>query len=744
MAMWGTDETDLTYQKWTKMLEEEFDRQGIDAEIHDYYGHIGLTYEGMERQRIAEFVHDLNAEGKCPDLIVGCGDFVRWQLQRNLDSLVNSIPAVCFAQKNHELLKMMKEDLESVEGQIRKHMVQIHDTIELKNSLDFIDFLEGFRPVSTEPSVGGRSHRYVGLLDKTVWIDSLIWLDLLDQINRLNPEEYISLMEHSADDKFLIKKNNEGVKQFFTTSYKTPASNVILSYQPLVWQYYRTKSQLRFIQIKHDEVSRSLSEGPPIDPYYTITAEDFLVNDSCIGGHFSSVETMMADAVSAGKRLLKGESAESIGRLLHTTGYHVNWNLMRPTRAKLSDMPEYVQIYNDTLYDRDPKMAIIVYSVLIVLSAVLIVLSVIYSVHSIIKQRRSRMLVKEQMKQQIYNERLLELAINTCGSKMWDDRRGNSIIDRARVNDDWKKVLEGFYNATEVGLHKTEFHGRIDDDTEDHWYFVRMDVRNEHGKVRRSGYIINSDHVKEMEEKAREAHEVMVEARAREGFLSSMNHEIRTPLHAIVGFTMELARPEVRFSKEEIDMFADIIDGNAASLKKIINDILLVTLMKNANVSAHCTECSIGSLLDSRLWQEAMSLTQRRHNKVTIARGGDDVMVNADPQMVATVIENLIINASMFSAEGSTITIGWETTAEGPEIWVQDQGIGIDPRHHKMIFERFTKINSFSPGCGLGLFICKIYMDKMNGGISVESKLGEGARFILKFYPPQAVRERHF
>lgn len=737
MAMWCTDETDLTYQKWTKMLEEEFARQGIDAEIHDYYGEIGLTYEGRERRRISEFVHELDSIGQCPDLIVGCGDFVRWQLQRNLDSLVNSIPAVCFAQKNHELLEKMEEDLELEEGRTRKHMVQIHDTLELKKTLDFVDYLEDFFLEYEKPSVRGRSHRYVGLLDKhAVWIDSLIWLDLLDQMNQLNPEEYICLMEHSASDNFLVKKNNEGVKQFLTTSYKTPGSNVIIAYQPLLWQYYRSMSKLRFIQIKHDEVSRSVTEGPPIDPYYTMTAEDFLVNDSCIGGHFSSVETMMADAVSAGKRLLQGESAESIGRLLHTPGYHVNWDIMRSMGAKISDMPHYVQIYNDTLYDRDPKKAVFVYSVIIVLTVVLLLLSSIYSVRSIIKDRRSRALVNEQMKQQIYNERLLEAAISSCGSKMWDDKSGNSLMDRARVNDEWMKVLEGFYFVSVEGLYKTEFYGRIDDDTEDHWYFVRMDVRNEQGKVHRSGYIINSDHAKEMEEKAREAHEVMVEARTREGFLSSMNHEIRTPLHSIVGFSMELARPEVKFSKEEIDMFADIIDGNAASLKKIINDILLVTLMKNTNVSAHCVECSMKSLLDSRMWHEAMSLTLRRHNTVTIAEGGEDVKVNADPQMVATVMENLVINASMFSDEGSTISIGWNTTPEGPEIWVQDQGIGIDPRHHDMIFERFSKINSFSPGCGLGLYICKVYMKKMNGEIAVESNLGEGAKFILKFYPP--------
>lgn len=740
MAMWSTDETDLAYQRWTKLLEEEFARQGIDAEIHDYYGHIGLTYEGMERWRIAEFVHGLDSAGKCPDLIVGCGDFVRWQLQRNLDSLVNSIPAVCFAQKNHRLLGLQIDDLKEVEGKTREHLVQIHDTLELKNSLDFVDFLEEYRPLQTKRSASGRSHRYVGLLDKhPLWIDSLIWLDLRDQINKLDRDQYISLMDSALADNYLIKKNDEGVIQFATTSYKTPGSNVEISYQPLMWQYYRSMSKLRFIQIKHDEVSRSVSEGPPIDPYYTMTGEDFLVNDSCVGGHFASAEAMIADAVSAGKRLLQGESAESIGRLLHTPGYHVNWNLMRSTGAKISDMPDFVQIYNSTLYDRDPHKATVIYSVIGLIVAVFLIISFVYSVRGFIQQRRSRMLMHEQLKQQIFNEQLLELAITASGSKMWDDRRGNSITDRVKDSEEWVKVLEAFYANDEEGLYKTPFYGRIDDDSEDHWYNVRMDVRIDNGKVRRSGYVINIDHAKEMEEKAREAHEVLVEARAREGFISAMNHEIRTPLHAIVGFSMELARPEVKFTKEEIDMFADIIDSNAASLKKIINDILLVTLMKNTNVAAHCVECSMKSLLDSRMWHEAMSLTLRRHNTVTIAEGGEDVKVNADPQMVATVMENLIINASMFSAEGSTISIGWDNSNEGSEIWVSDQGEGIDPRHHDMIFERFSKINSFSPGCGLGLFISRIYMRKMGGSIGVESNLGEGAKFILKFYLPHLI-----
>ena len=63
---------------------------------------------------------------------------------------------------------------------------------------------------------------------------------------------------------------------------------------------------------------------------------------------------------------------------------------------------------------------------------------------------------------------------------------------------------------------------------------------------------------------------------------------------------------------------------------------------------------------------------------------------------------------------------------------MSDEGIGIAPEYHELIFDRFFKVDSFAPGCGLGLNICKTFVELMGGQISVESKVGEGSVFKIK------------
>ena len=79
--------------------------------------------------------------------------------------------------------------------------------------------------------------------------------------------------------------------------------------------------------------------------------------------------------------------------------------------------------------------------------------------------------------------------------------------------------------------------------------------------------------------------------------------------------------------------------------------------------------------------------------------------------------------------------MGWDRSREegwSAEIRVKDMGAGIDPKYQELIFERFFKVDSFTPGCGLGLYICKTFVELMGGRISVESKIGAGSVFIIK------------
>jgi signal transduction histidine kinase len=94
---------------------------------------------------------------------------------------------------------------------------------------------------------------------------------------------------------------------------------------------------------------------------------------------------------------------------------------------------------------------------------------------------------------------------------------------------------------------------------------------------------------------------------------------------------------------------------------------------------------------------------------------------------------NLFDNAAKFSPMGSTVTVIRTVTDDEVILSVKDQGIGIDPQYHNMIFTRFYKIDHFSQGAGLGLALCKELAECMGAKITVESELGKGSTFNLIF-----------
>ena len=731
VLMWSTDYTDPAYKAWTNKIAEAFNNHGVNVELHSYFGTMGFTYEAEQSRRITLLMHELDTLGKRPDLIMANGDYIMWLLMKTPDAILDSVPMVCYGLKDTALLQMQFDILKESEL-APKHIVEIHDTLMLQKGLDFVDFLEGFQPLLPHHR-NTRSHRFVGLLDNNFyWPDSLYGMDLKKQMRQLDPLRYLNCIDSVVRDTICVTKNKAGVISLALASFKEIDKNVMVLWHPLTWMFYRQKSQLRFIQLKHDEVSRSLSEGPNLGAYYTFTAEDFLTSDSCVGGFFSSADTLIHDAVEVGVRLMNGEPAEEFGRMMHHPDYHVNWDLLRPYGHSVKQMPDYVHLYNATFVDYYPILSKVLFYVGIVLFIALIITSLVYSVKGARRQMRNRKALQEQAQQAIYQERLLELALQTCDAIVWDDSEGMSIMQRITVPLEWTLRLQAFFANKEPGLYQLQFKGSIDGQPE-HWYEIRMDVHYHKSLIHRRGYVVNIDKMKEVEQMAAEAHQMLLDARTREGFLSSMNHEIRTPLHAVVGFSMELARVDAQLSDEDIAAFADIIETNAAMLTKIINDILLVTLMRNANVSAHVTSCKLHDLLDSKHWHTAMEVIQRRKNDLHIQPADESVVLQADSEMVAAVIDNLLLNASTFSQEGSRIELGWKASDKGVEIWVKDEGIGIEKAHFPMLYKPFFKINSFSQGAGLGLHIAETYMQKMGGSIRVESEPGKGSIFTISF-----------
>ena len=190
-------------------------------------------------------------------------------------------------------------------------------------------------------------------------------------------------------------------------------------------------------------------------------------------------------------------------------------------------------------------------------------------------------------------------------------------------------------------------------------------------------------------------------------FLANMSHEIRTPLNAIEGFSRIMAETD---SPEERMNFMEIIES-----KKQMTDLNEM--------------CKGIQLMFKFRCPDSVNLTWSQPNmKVTL---------NTDQNRLTQVFSNLISNALKHTSKGS-ITYGYRLINDGQEVefFVTDTGSGIAPEDIDHIFQTYVSRDAEQQnGYGLGLALCKIIVEKMNGHITVSSKLGEGStfRFTLPF-----------
>lgn len=108
----------------------------------------------------------------------------------------------------------------------------------------------------------------------------------------------------------------------------------------------------------------------------------------------------------------------------------------------------------------------------------------------------------------------------------------------------------------------------------------------------------------------------------------------------------------------------------------------------------------------------------------------EDLIVLTNPVRVAQILTQLLHNAAKFTEQGS-ITLSYEIAGERIVYSVTDTGIGIPEEKQDEVFERFTKLDSFSQGTGLGLSLCRLIADKLGGSLCVDKAYKEGCRILL-------------
>ena len=246
----------------------------------------------------------------------------------------------------------------------------------------------------------------------------------------------------------------------------------------------------------------------------------------------------------------------------------------------------------------------------------------------------------------------------------------------------------------------------------------------------------NKLQAKYLEEKNREIEKAKKHAeesdRLKTMFIQNMSHEIRTPLNAIVGFSQLMLTPGFELDENEKKEFSKTIRHNSDLLTTLVGDIISLSELESGRYVMKIQSHAVNDLC-----RMALETVKHRKNPDVDLRFktvfDNSYSFNTDGQRVEQVLINYLTNAIKYTKQGCiTLSVRPIENNTWIEFSVTDTGQGVPIEKQKEIFERFSKLDSFHQGTGLGLNICSIIAEKLGGIVMVDPDYTDGARFLLK------------
>ncbi|MCM1025055.1 MAG: response regulator [Roseburia sp.] len=235
-------------------------------------------------------------------------------------------------------------------------------------------------------------------------------------------------------------------------------------------------------------------------------------------------------------------------------------------------------------------------------------------------------------------------------------------------------------------------------------------------------------------------HMARAASKSKSAFLSSVSHDIRTPMNAIIGF-LSLLRNETE-NPRMVQEYVERIDAASQHLLGLINDVLDMNKIESGGATLNIAEIKLPAIID-----EINTITRPQANAkkqtfdIFVSRLNHEHLLG-DKMRINQILINLLSNAVKYTPENGTIQMRVEELPQAVSSYsrirftVSDNGLGMSEDYLKVIFEPFTreetKITNEIQGTGLGMAITKSLVDLMGGVIHVESKPGRGSTFTVE------------
>ncbi len=236
-------------------------------------------------------------------------------------------------------------------------------------------------------------------------------------------------------------------------------------------------------------------------------------------------------------------------------------------------------------------------------------------------------------------------------------------------------------------------------------------------------------------DEAAEARAAAEGEKLRSALLSSISHDLRTPLSSIIGSVSTLRSLQYKMTKSVRDDLLENIEEEANHLSRFVSNLLDMTKIEGAAILLSNEDIEIADVVATAVRRAKQTWPQR---KIISKIAANNLIVEGDAVLLEQLVFNLFDNANKYTPQATATRVSVELDGNFVLLKVEDEGIGIPPLELNHVFEKFYRVaqgDGRAPGTGLGLAICRGIANAMGGSIKAESPItnGLGTRIVVRF-----------